>query len=100
MFKKTKLFVGVSLLVQAVSATFMFFILLGRKKSISGAFMALATVCGVAGSYLLYDCKKDEELSFGCLDCDEDYDCCDCDCCGEDLDLDAELFDNDTKEEA
>ena len=88
MFKKTKLYVGVSLLVQAVSAVFMFFILVGKKKSISGAFMALATVCGVAGAYLLYDCKKDEELSFGCLDVDEDYDCCDC--CGDDIDLSSE----------
>ena len=88
MFKKTKIYVGISLLVQAVSAIFMFFILLGKKRSISGAFMALATVCGVAGAYLLYDCKKDEELSFGCLDVDEDYDCCDCR--GEDLDLSPE----------
>jgi hypothetical protein len=47
--------------------------------------MALATVCGVAGTYLLYDCKKDEELSFGCLDVDEDYDCCDFS--GDDIDL-------------
>ena len=94
MFKKTKLFVGVSLLVQAVSAIFMFFILIGKKKSIAGSFMALATVCGVAGGYLLYDCKKDEELSFGCLDYDEDYDCCD-----DDIDLDEELFE-DNKEEA
>jgi hypothetical protein len=85
MFKKTKLYVGVSLLVQAISAVFMFFILCGKKKSLAGAFMALATVCGVAGTYLLYDCKKDEELSFGYLDFDEDYDCCDCD--SDDIDL-------------
>ena len=85
MFKKTKIYVGISLLVQAVSAIFMFFILLGKKRSISGAFMALATVCGVAGAYILYDCKKDEELSFGCLDVDEDYDCCDI--CDADLDF-------------
>ena len=40
MFKKTKLYVGVSLLVQAVSSVVMFFILLGKKKSIAGAFLA------------------------------------------------------------
>ena len=91
MFKKTKLYVGVSLLVQAVSAIFMFFILVGKKKSISGAFMALATVCGVAGAYLLYDCKKDEELSFGCLDADEDYDCCDF--CDDDIEFSSEAND-------
>ena len=95
MFKKTKLYVGVSLLVQAFSAVFMFFILFGKKKTLAGAFMALATVCGVAGGYLLYDCKKDEELSFCCLDFDEDYDCCDCDSCYGDIDL----FNEETEEQ-
>ncbi len=80
MLKKTKLYVCVSLLVQAVSAIFMFFILLGKKKSLANAFMALATVCGAAGAYLLYDCKMDEEHFFGTVDFDEDYD-------GEDIDL-------------
>ena len=100
MFKKTKLFVGVSLLVQAVTAVVMFFILLGKKKSIAGAFLALAALTGAAGGYILYDCKKEEELSFGCLDCEEDYDCCDCDCCGHDIDLDNEFFDNEETTEA
>lgn len=83
MFKKTKLFVGVSLLVQAASAIVMFIMLIAKKKSIAGAFLALAAISGAAGGYLLYDCKKEEELSFGCLDCEEDYDCCDCGCCDE-----------------
>ena len=72
MFKKTKLYVGISLLVQAVSSVVMFFILLGKKKSIAGAFLALAAVSGAAGGYLLYDCKQDEELSFGCVGCDDE----------------------------
>ena len=97
MFKKTKLIVGVSLLVQAVTSVVMFFILLGKKKSIAGAFLALAAVSGAAGGYLLYDCKKDEDLTFGCLDCDCEDDCCDCecDCCDDDVDLDGELFSRD-----
>ena len=78
MFKKTKLYVGVSLVVQAVCAVFMFFVLLGKKKSVAGAFLALAAVSGAAGGYLLYDCKQDEELSFGCVGCDDEEDC---DCC-------------------
>ncbi len=56
------------------------------------------SVRGAAGGYLIYDCKKDEELEFGCLDCDEDCDCDgeSCDCCDEDdLDLDGELFSRD-----
>jgi hypothetical protein len=81
MFKKTKLFVGISLLVQAASAIVMFIFLIAKKKSIAGAFLALAALSGAAGGYRLCDCKKDEELSFGCLDCEEDYDCCDCGCC-------------------
>ena len=48
-----------------------------------------SAVSGAAGGYLIYDCKKDEELEFGCLDCD----CCDGDCdCDDDMDLDGELF--------
>ena len=54
MFKKTKLYVGVSLIVQAVTSLVMFFILLGKKKSIAAAFLALAAVSGAAGGYLLY----------------------------------------------
>ena len=94
MFKKTKLYVGVSLIVQAVTSLVMFFILLGKKKSIAAAFLALAAVSGAAGGYLLYDCKKDEDLEFGCLDCDDGE--CDCDSDNdEDLDLDGELFSRD-----
>ncbi len=101
MFKKTKLVVGVSLIVQALSSIVMFFILVGKKKSIAGAFLALAAISGAAGGYLLYDCKQEEdELSFGCLDCDEDYDCCDCcDCEDEDMDLDGDLFARDEEAE-
>lgn len=90
MFKKTKLYVGVSLLVQAVCSVVMFFILLGKKKSVAGAFLALAAISGAAGGYLLYDCKQEEELSFGCVGCDDE----DCDCCefGCDDDFDGDLF--------
>ncbi len=90
MFKKTKLYVGVSLLVQAVCAVFMFFVLLGKKKSVAGAFLALAAISGAAGGYLLYDCKQEEELSFGCVGCDDE----ECDCCeyGCEDDLEVDLF--------
>ncbi len=100
MFKKTKLYVGVSLVVQAVCSVTMFFILLGKKKSVAGAFLALAAISGAAGGYLLYDCKQDEELSFGCVGCDDE----DCDCCefGCDEDFDGDLFarDEEVTEEA
>ena len=98
MFKKTKLYVGISLLVQAVCSVVMFFILLGKKKSVAGAFLALAAVSGAAGGYLLYDCKQDEELSFGCVGCDDE----DCDCCefGCEDELDGDLFAREDEEVA
>lgn len=104
MFKKTKLYVGVTLLVQAVSSLVMFFILLGKKKSVAGAFLALAAVSGAVGGYLLYDCKKDEEEY--CFDDDYDYEdeddldcCCCCDEDGDDLDLeDGEMFSRDEEQ--
>ncbi len=100
MFKKTKLYVGVSLLVQSVCSVAMFFILLGKKKSIAGAFLALAAISGAAGGYLLYDCKQEEELSFGCVGCDdEDCDCCEFGC-EDDLDVDGDLFARDEDEVA
>ena len=98
MFKKTKLYVGISLLVRAVCSVVMFFILLGKKKSVAGAFLALAAVSGAAGGYLLYDCKQEEELSFGCVGCDDE----DCDCCefGCEDELDGDLFAREDEEVA
>ena len=98
MFKKTKLYVGISLLVQAVCSVVMFFILLGKKKSVAGAFLALAAVSGAAGGYLLYDCTQEEELSFGCVGCDDE----DCDCCefGCEDELDGDLFAREDEEVA
>lgn len=107
MFKKTKLYVGVALVVNALTSLITFIILLCKKKSSAGAFLAVAAMSGAAGAYLLYDCKDDisfcdcdfnfdEELT----DCDRDCDCEDCDCedCelkADDMKLDGELFSRD-----
>lgn len=66
MFKKSRFFVGISLMVQALSCLVLFIILCVKKKSISVAFLALATMEAAAGTYLLYEEKQewDEEMAF------------------------------------
>ncbi len=61
MIKKTRLYVGISLVVQAFSCLFMFLILCTKKKSIAAAFLAVAAMNGVAGAYLLYQHKSELE---------------------------------------
>ena len=106
MFKKsTKLFIGIALLVQALSSIIMFFIKLGQKKH-SGAWLALAAITGAAGGYLVYDSKDRSDRCEGC-ECDEDCDECscegDCDACpcnDDDVDIDeGELFSRNDDEE-
>ena len=57
--KKTRLFVGIALIVQAISFVFMFIILCAKKKSIAAAFLAVAAMEGCAGGYLLWQYKQD-----------------------------------------
>ena len=64
MLKKTRLYVGISLIVQAFSCLFMFLILCTKKKSIASAFLAVAAMNGVAGAYLLYQHKSEIEDEF------------------------------------
>ena len=63
MLKKTRLYVAIALVVQAVSFAAMFIILCAKKKSIAYAFLALAALEGAAGAYLLKEIK-DEEAEF------------------------------------
>jgi len=76
--KKTRLFVGIALVVQAISFVFMFIILCAKKKSIAAAFLAVAAMEGCAGGYLLWQYKQDlieEEEKFGAdFLADDDFD--------------------------
>ena len=77
MLKKTRLYVGISLIVQAFSCLIMFLILCTKKKSVASAFLAVAAMNGVAGAYLLYQHKselKEEEFDPSCYFEDEDFD--------------------------
>ncbi len=66
MLKKSRFFIGVALLVQAFTCLVMFIILCAKKKSISAAFLAVATMEFAAGTYLLYQEKQewDEDMRF------------------------------------
>lgn len=59
MIKKTRLYVGIALVVQAFSCLIMFLILCTKKKSIASAFLAVAAMNGAAGAYLLYQHKTE-----------------------------------------
>lgn len=64
--KKTRLYVGITLIVQAISFVFMFILLCAKKKSIAAAFLAVAAMEGCAGGYLLWQYKQDmNELDDG-----------------------------------
>ena len=59
--KKTRLYVGIALVVQAFAFAIMFIILCAKKKSIAAAFLAVAAMEGAAGGYLLWQYKQDLE---------------------------------------
>lgn len=80
MKKQTRLFAGIALLVNACTSLILFFILLGKKKGIAGAFAAVAALSGAAGGYLLYEEKVIDALKEKkCENCDcENCDCVNC----------------------
>lgn len=61
--KNTKLYVGISLVVQAFSCLIMFLILCTKKKSIASAFLAVAAMNGAAGAYLILQHKAELRAS-------------------------------------
>jgi hypothetical protein len=61
--KKTKFYIGLALLVQSFAAIATFFVCLVRKKNLFAAISAaLGMVSGVAGAYMLYECKTENNL--------------------------------------
>ena len=74
MLKRSRLFVGISLVVQAISFFCMFLILWAKKKSVASAFLALSAAEGAAGAYLLYQLKAEQEEQFDPNDYLDEYD--------------------------
>ncbi|NLE13539.1 MAG: hypothetical protein GX628_07665 [Clostridiales bacterium] len=54
MLKKTRFYIGLTLLVQSLSLFAMFIMLYSKKRSVTGALLAIASVGGLAGACLIY----------------------------------------------
>lgn len=72
MFKKSKLPLAVTLLVQSITFFILFCILWGKKKSIASAFLAVSAMSGFASGYLIAEMKK--EISETSVEFDDEFD--------------------------
>ncbi len=61
MLKKTKFFVGISLLVQSVTFLTVFVILWAKKKSLWKTFLIIGLAGGVSGVLLTYQALKEDK---------------------------------------
>lgn len=61
MLKKTKLFVGIAFLVQAVTFLTIFVVLWIKKKSISKTFLIIGLLGGIAGTILTVKALKEDK---------------------------------------
>ena len=61
MLKKTKFFIGISLLVQSFTFLTIFFVILIKKKSISKTFLIVGLLGGVSGTLLTYKALKEDK---------------------------------------
>ncbi len=74
-FKKTKFYIGITLVVQSITFLVLFIMLFSKKRSFAKAFLALAGVGGAMGAYLLCleraeNCEEADDCDF---DCDGDW---------------------------
>ncbi len=60
MLKKTKLYSGITLFVQAFSFLTAFIMLCKKKKGLANGFLAIAAIGGAVGASLIYLNSKDE----------------------------------------
>ena len=58
---KSKFYIGIALLVQAVTMIVLFFTQLKKSKSLAIAFLSVAAASGSFGAYLVANGSKDEE---------------------------------------
>ena len=58
---KSKFYIGIALIVQAVSMIILFFTQLKKSKSLATAFLAVAAVSGAVGGYLVATGAKEED---------------------------------------
>lgn len=80
MFKKTKLYCGMTLLVQSITCFIVFIALLAKKKSLWKTFLTISVAGGIAGTYLTFTALKHDrkfrkvlEAVDDLCDYDDDY---------------------------
>ena len=73
MIKKTKFYVGIALLVQAITFLILFIMVFNKKRSIGGAILAIAAMGGIAGAILVYKQAVEEYDSKHINSIVEDY---------------------------
>ena len=73
MLRKSRFFVGISLIVQAVTLSVLFLFFMFKKKSLAAALLAIAALEGATGAYLLAQLKEEED-EFDPADYLYDYD--------------------------
>ena len=61
MFKRSRFYVAIALLVQAVTLCVLFFFFMFKKKSVAAALLAIAALEGATGAYLLAQIKEEED---------------------------------------
>lgn len=54
MIKKTKFYIGIALLVQAITFLILFIMVFSKKRSFGGALLAISAAGGIAGAILVY----------------------------------------------
>ena len=62
MLKRSRFYVAIALIVQAVTLSVLFIFFLFKKKSVAAALLAIAALEGATGAYLLAQIKEDEEF--------------------------------------
>lgn len=62
--KKSKLYIGITLIIQAISFVALFLITYSKKRSFATAFLAMGLIGGAVGAYLLYLQKLDDDIDY------------------------------------
>lgn len=75
MFRKTKFYVALALIAQALASIVTFIVLAAKKKGGAAGYLAIGGISGAAGAYLMCECLDEEKV----LDEYCDGDCCNCD---------------------
>lgn len=63
-FKKSKLYIGITLVIQAISFITLFIMLYSKKSKYATAFLTLGIIGGAVGAYLLYMQKLEDDIAY------------------------------------